>query len=400
VQVGGTREGNAVTILSYGLIVMTVTHVLTHAFGGIHTAIFSVLRDEFRLTLQQLGVLAAVPPLCQALFAIPTGVLADRIGAKKMIVLSFTIATLGAFLASQATSPLMFISAICLVYVNTTVYHPASYSYTTKLFTPKDLPKAIGIHGAGGTLGHALGPLVVSVLIGVLAFDWRQVYFVLAWPMIMGIVMTVFVKNEEVDEGDAADAVVQPDARDLRRLLTPSLVMFLVFSGIRMMAGSMISTFSVLYLQDVKLLSIADASLVASSRTLFGIVAAPLGGYMAAKFGEKRWLLHILALSYLLLSLSLIVPSVMGFILLFIASGFCNTLVMAARSSIMARLSPKQHRGLGYALYFLPGSVMGAVAPVLAGVVASSFGFDAIFYMSIGISVLGLIILKVYVNVE
>jgi len=379
---------------------MTVTHVLTHAFGGIHTAIFSVLRDEFRLTLQQLGVLAAVPPLCQALFAIPTGVLADRIGAKKMIVLSFTIATLGAFLASQATSPLMFISAICLVYVNTTVYHPASYSYTTKLFTPKDLPKAIGIHGAGGTLGHALGPLVVSVLIGVLAFDWRQVYFVLAWPMIMGIVMTVFVKNEEVDEGDAADAVVQPDARDLRRLLTPSLVMFLVFSGIRMMAGSMISTFSVLYLQDVKLLSIADASLVASSRTLFGIVAAPLGGYMAAKFGEKRWLLHILALSYLLLSLSLIVPSVMGFILLFIASGFCNTLVMAARSSIMARLSPKQHRGLGYALYFLPGSVMGAVAPVLAGVVASSFGFDAIFYMSIGISVLGLIILKVYVNVE
>ncbi len=379
---------------------MTVTHVLTHAFGGIHTAIFSVLREEFSLTLQQLGVIAAVPPLCQALFAIPTGLLADRIGAKKMIVLSFTIATLGAFLASQATSPFMFISAICLVYVNTTVYHPASYSYTTKLFTPKDLPKAIGIHGAGGTLGHALGPLVVSVLIGFLAFEWRQVYFVLAWPMIMGIVMTVFVKNEEEDEGDAVDAVVQPDARDLRRLLTPSLVMFLVFSGIRMMAGSMISTFSVLYLQDVKQLSIADASLVASSRTLFGIAAAPLGGYMAAKFGEKRWLLHILALSYLLLSLSLIVPSVMGFILLFIASGFCNTLVMAARSSIMARLSPKRHRGLGYALYFLPGSVMGAAAPVLAGVVASAFGFDAIFYMSIGISVIGLIILKVYVNVE
>jgi hypothetical protein len=41
----------------------------------------------------------------------------------------------------------------------------------------------------------------------------------------------------------------------------------------------------------------------------------------------------------------------MGFILLYIASGFCNTLVMANRSSIIVRLSPKRHRGLGYALY-------------------------------------------------
>jgi hypothetical protein len=43
---------------------------------------------------------------------------------------------------------------------------------------------------------------------------------------------------------------------------------------------------------------------------------------------------------------------------------------------------------------------MGAVAPVLAGAVASSFGFDAIFYLSIGISFLGLAILKVYVDVD
>jgi MFS family permease len=149
--------------------------------------------------LQQLGIIAAIPPLCQALLAIPTGLLSDRIGSKKMIVISFAVATLGALLASQAVNPLMFIIAICLVYANTTIYHPASYNYTTKLFTSKDLPKAMGIHGAGGTLGHALGPLLVSILIGLLAFEWRQVYFLLAWPMIMGIAMTIFIKKEDTD---------------------------------------------------------------------------------------------------------------------------------------------------------------------------------------------------------
>jgi len=42
-----SKGGKATTIFSYGLLVMTLTHVLTHVFGGIHTAVFSVLRDEF-----------------------------------------------------------------------------------------------------------------------------------------------------------------------------------------------------------------------------------------------------------------------------------------------------------------------------------------------------------------
>lgn len=395
-----SKGGKAATIFSYGLLVMTLTHVLTHVFGGIHTAVFSVLRDEFGLTLQQLGIIAAIPPLCQAILAIPTGLLSDRIGSKKMIIISFAVATLGAFLASQAVNPLMFIVAICLVYVNTTIYHPASYSYTTKLFTSKNLSKALGIHGAGGTLGHALGPLVVSIFIGLLAFEWRQVYFFLAWPMLLGIASTVFIKKVDENPVDGEKAMVKAGASDQGSLLTSNLVMFLVFSGLRMMAGSMITTFIVLYLQDVKQMSIALASLVASSRMLLGFLAAPLGGYMAARVGEKRWLLRILAFSYLFLGLSIVVPNAMWFTGMYAASGFCNTLVMAARSSIMAKLSPRRHRGLGYALYFLPGSLMGAVAPVLAGVVASSFGFDAIFYVSIAISVLGLAILKFYVDVD
>jgi MFS family permease len=380
---------------------MTVTHVLTHAFGGIHTAIFSILRDEFTLTLQQLGVIAAIPPLCQALLAIPTGLLSDRVGAKKMVILSFTIAVVGAVLASQAANPLVFIVAISLVYVNTTIYHPASYSYTTKLYASRDRPKALGLHGAGGTLGHALGPLSVSLLIGMLAFQWRQVYFVLAIPMLLGIGLVFFVKDETADDFPSTTPVERDGQHPgASSLLTTNLVMFLVFSGLRMMASSMISTFVVLYLQDVRQLSITLASLVSSGRTLLGFLAAPLGGYMAARYGEKRWLLGVLTLSYLLLGLSAASPGVVGFVVLYIASGFCNTLVMAARSSIMAKLSPRHRRGLGYALYFLPGSVMGAVAPVLAGFLAASFGFDAIFFVSLGISVLALGLLKFSVHVE
>ncbi|MCW4041949.1 MAG: MFS transporter [Candidatus Bathyarchaeota archaeon] len=393
------RDITPISLLSYTLLIMTVTHVLTHAFQGIHTSIFSLLREEFDISLTQLGIIAAIPPLCQALLAIPTGLLSDRIGAKKMLIASFLVATIGAILASQTINLFTFIIAISLVYVNTTIYHPASYSYTTNLFRPSDRSKALGIHGAGGTLGHGLGPLTVSLVIGVLGLAWRNVYLLLTGPMFAALAMVLTLKETKTTFDDESRPSVNMDSSP-DRFLTSNLVMFLVFSGLRMMAGSMISTFLVLYLQDVRQLSIAVASFVSSSRTLLGFVAAPLGGYLAARYGEKRWLFNLLVVSYVLLSIALVQPEVTGFIAFYIASGFCGTLVMAARSSIMAQLTPRRRRGLGYALYFLPGSIMGAVAPIVAGYVAASFGFNAVFMISLMISAIALIILKLAVHIK
>lgn len=393
------KSKKAMSILSYGLIVMTVTHTLTHVFGGIHPAIFSILREEFSLSLRQLGIIAAIPPLLQALLSIPMGLLSDKIGSKKMVMLSLVVAILGAVLASQTTSPLMFIVAISLVYLNTTIYHPASYSFTSRLFTDRNRPKALGLHGAGGTLGHAIGPLSVSILIGLLALEWRQVYLLLAAPLLIGIIMVFFLKEEALENGGEEDPVVEVTT-DVRSILSFSMVMFLAYSALRMMGGSMISNFIVLYLQDVKHVDLAAASFIASGTMLLGFIAAPIGGFMAARFGEKKWILASFSLGSLLLAASIFSRNVTIFAILYVGYGFCNTLGMAARSSIMAMLSPSGQRGLGYALFFLPGSIMGAVAPVIAGFVAENYGFTTIFYISLGIYVVALGILKFMVRID
>jgi FSR family fosmidomycin resistance protein-like MFS transporter len=172
----------SVGILSYGLMVMTVTHTLTHVFQRIHLALFPIIKKEFNLSLQQLGIIAALPFLCQALLGIPTGLLSDRFGSKRMIVASFALAILGSLIASFTLTPEMLTVAVCLVYINTVIYHPASYSFTTRMFGPRDRSRALGIHGAGGTLGMALGPISVSILMGVFALGWRQVYLFWAPP--------------------------------------------------------------------------------------------------------------------------------------------------------------------------------------------------------------------------
>ncbi len=382
-------------ILSYGLLVMAVSHTLTHVFGGIHTAIFSELRDEFDLSLQELGLIAAIPSLASAILAIPVGLLSDRFGTKKMLLVSFGFAAVGAVLAGTASTPLMLIVAVSLIYINVSIYHPASYAATTKMFKPEDRAKALGIHGAGGTLGHAMGPLSVSLLMGLLAWQWRQVYLFLAAPMIIGIIMVLRLPDDKVERVEKKE-----EKGTGEKFLTRALLMFLAYQATRMIATSMIGTFLVLYLQDVRGMSLTVATFIQSTNTLSGLIAAPIGGYLASRFGEKRWLQASLLGAFSVLAVAFQVPNNTLFMALYVLYGFGNTLGMASRSAIMAKLTPSKQRGLGYALFFLPGSIIGAITPVVAGYVADLMGFQTIFNVAVVVNFVALGILKFAVKVD
>ena len=382
-------------ILSYGLLVMAVSHTLTHVFGGIHTAIFSELRDEFDLNLQQLGLIASIPSLASAVLAIPVGLLSDRFGSKKMLLVSFGFAAVGAVLAGTASTTLMLIVAVSLIYINVSVYHPASYAATTKMFRPEDRAKALGLHGAGGTLGHAMGPLSVSLLVGMLGWQWRQVYLFLAAPMIVGIIMVLRLPDDKVEKTER-----RQDKGDGEKFLTRNLVMFLAYQATRMIATSMIGTFLVLYLQDVRGMSLTLATFITSTNTLTGLIAAPLGGYLAARFGEKKWLQTSLLGAFTVLAIAFQMPNNTLFMALYVLYGFGNTLGMAGRSAIMAKLTPSKQRGLGYSLFFLPGSIIGAVTPVAAGYVADMMRFQTIFNFAVAVNFVALGILRFAVKVD
>jgi FSR family fosmidomycin resistance protein-like MFS transporter len=387
------------SILSYGLLVMTVTHTLTHAFGQMHTTLFPVLREEFSLSFQQLGLIAAIPPLCQSLLAIPTGLLSDRFGSKKMIIVSMIVACAGSLLASATRSPLMFIVAVSLLYINTTIYHPASYSFTTRLFQLRDRSKALGIHGAGGTFGMSIGPLSLAILMGFFAFGWRQVYLFWFVPLLIGILAVFLIRSEPRD-----DVEVRPDPNtpqvQATKLLTTSLALFLVFGGIRMVAGGMTNSFLSVYLVGSRGWDQTFTFTIIGSSSLMGIVAAPIGGFLADRFGEKRWILMVLAVSYMCFGLAFAVPGTLPFVFMYLSHGFFNFLAMAANSALVAKLSPGRQRGLGYALFFLPGSIMGAVAPMIAAYIAEAFSLYSVFITSLAAYVVGLLVLHFGVKVD
>lgn len=396
---GEPKKGEYRDLLSYGLIVMTLTHTLTHAFQQMHTTLYPILKVEFALSNQQIGLISSIPSLAAAILTIPAGLATDRLGTKKVILFSSVIAAAGALTAGFAQNPWMFILAISLLYINTSFYHPASYSFTSFLFEPKDRSKALGIHGAGGTLGMALGPISISVLVGLFALGWRQVYLAWVVPLVISVFMVYFIKYIPTD-----DVVVKPSGSkpvsQAEKLFSTSLIMFLVYGALRTVAANMTVTFLNIWLVETRGLDVALASLVFGASNLMGIVAAPVGGVFAAKYGEKRWIAYTLAVAYASFALAFLVPGNWSFAAFYMGYGFFHLLGMGANSAISAKLSPSRQRGLGFALYFLPGSIVGAFAPLIAAYIADTFGVFNVFMVSVGVFALTWIMFQFGVKID
>jgi MFS family permease len=305
----------------------------------------------------------------------------------------------GAFLGSISVDPWMYIVATTLLTLNSTIYHPAAQSYTTSNTRPRDRARALGIWNGGGTFGMSLGPLSISILMGVLAFQWRQVYQLWVLPILVGLVALFFLKDStEVTRGEASDEETEPGAATT--LLSKSMIMFLTSSGIRRFGGSLTAGFLTIWLVENQGWTLANLGVMFGISSLLGIVASPLGGELASRFGEKRWAVIALFVSYTCFVLAVTLKGFWPFMFFYLAQRFFGILGMPAGIAITAKLSPPRQRGMGFALSTLPGSLVGSVAPIVAAFIADSYGLYPIFIVAAVIYYVGLGVFQFGVKID
>jgi MFS family permease len=136
------------------------------------------------------------------------------------------------------------------------------------------------------------------------------------------------------------------------------------------------------------------------SSSLLGMIASPIGGMIAVKMGEKRLSILSLGAGYICLLAAFLKKGVWLFMGLYLAYRFFGILAMPAMAAITANLSPPKQMGMGYALSFMPSSVVGVVAPMIAGYLADPYGYFPTFMSSIVILYMGLGILQLGVRIR
>ena len=122
------------------------------------------------------------------------GVIGDRIGRKRMLMIGMTMFGLASLLCSYAQTPDQLIWARAVMGLGGAAVMPQTLSIITYVFEPRERPRAIGIWAGAVGVAIAIGPIVGGLLLD--SFWWGSVFLINVPLTAVGVVAIFFLVPE------------------------------------------------------------------------------------------------------------------------------------------------------------------------------------------------------------
>ncbi|MDO4260907.1 MAG: MFS transporter [Eubacteriales bacterium] len=212
-------------------------------------AVPSMIYEKFSLTDTQFSSIMTSPMVPAIFLSIVLGVLADRFGIKKTVMVCYAVSTLGFVLRVFAGSYGMMFAAMMMTGVGCTVLNGNLSKIVSSLYPAEKIGKVVGILMAGST-----GSMAVAY--GTTAFypSLEAAFWVTA---VAAVILSVFwlVLVREKDFGGASQSAAETvPVREALKVSVRSGNVWLMGLALLMLLGgaTVISNFQVAYLTSVK----------------------------------------------------------------------------------------------------------------------------------------------------
>ena len=375
---------------------LAATVVLGHAIKHIYNSgLQSILLPEIKLGLglnaTQLGSLAFSRQATGWVSTVGAGYLGDRFANRASLMLGASLTLMGVsyFLAGSAPTYWLMFLAMLLVGVGPSLYHPPAIGALSRRF-PDKRGFAISLHGTGGSVGEVLGPLVTA---GALAFlMWRDVLRVSVLPAILAA-FVIWAMMRSVPGEVPGSSSARSYLSSLTALLKKRTLLLLVaVTALRSMGQSSVQVFLPVYLREDLDFSVARVAVYLALAQVVGVVAQPAMGFLSDKYGRKRVLIPAMAALGLLFLALAGAGSELRLLLTILALGAflysLHTIFIAAAMDIAGGEIQSTVVSLIYGASFL-----GTVSPIIAGVIADSYGTSSAFLYGGAVTLVATVVL-------
>ena len=155
------------------------------------------LSSKLGATTADLQWIAAAYTLALGGLLLPGGVLGDRFGRKRLLLVGLVVFGVASVVASQVTTAGSLIGMRALMGVGAALILPLSLSILPSMFTEQERPRAISAAAAGAFLGLPLGPLLAGWLLT--HYAWGSVFLINAPVVVIALLGVWFLVPESKD---------------------------------------------------------------------------------------------------------------------------------------------------------------------------------------------------------
>ncbi len=334
--------------------------------------ILPVLVGELSLTHAQGGMLETAYLIGYILVKIPAGVIANRIGIKRTLVIGMVGYALSTALNFIAAGFIHLFTLRFLLGLFQGIHLPLANTLLSERFGERQ-GKAIGFHESGPNVGNSIAyPLTVFIAS---TSGWRWAFLLLSLPAFALAGATVLILKEEKRPKITGITVNHqrdhPKLRSFLRLLAPLAVAHAIYN----LCLRTLLIFSPSFLVEFRGMNLGKAGLIAMLMPAAGFFAKVSSGFIAEKFGRRNSICGATALSGLfILSLTYVSGDYalpINFVLLGLTLySFSPTIYASVTSGL-----PTQLKSLGLGTVTMVGNIFGAFSTFFIGYLIDTQGY-------------------------
>jgi MFS transporter, FSR family, fosmidomycin resistance protein len=346
-------------------------HALHDGYTDLIYVMLPIWQKEFGLGYAELGLLRGLFSGTMAAFQIPSGLIAERLGTAPMLALGTALAGTGYCLAGASAGFGLLVVALFIGGLGASVQHPLASSLMARAFSGPRSMKALGTYNFAGDIGKMTIPAATSLLLVVMS--WRP-----ALALLGGLGLLAAVAILVLTPRYGADAASPPAQRDglgsapgarHRRFAFPVLLSIGMLDSATRMGFLLFLPFAL----TAKGASVPVVGLAltlvfaggAAGKLVCAFVGARIGAIATVWLTEGLTALGIAALLPLGLEAALLLLPVIGAAL----NGTSSVLYGSVPDVV--RL---ERRARAFSVFYTGTIGLGALAPVLYGVLGDAIG--------------------------
>ncbi|ACU71156.1 drug resistance transporter, EmrB/QacA subfamily [Catenulispora acidiphila DSM 44928] len=152
------------------------------------------LSTSLKASTSQLQWFANSYNLAMAIALLPGGLLGDRFGRKRMLVIALTAFGIASAFCAFSSNAGELIAWRAVLGIGAALLIPLSMSVLTVLFTPEERPRAMGIWATANMLGIPLGPILGGWLLD--HYWWGSVFLINLPVVVIALLAVVWLVPE------------------------------------------------------------------------------------------------------------------------------------------------------------------------------------------------------------
>lgn len=345
-----------------------------HLYVGIITVVLPVIATALGMNMAQAGFLVSTRSLAAGLSNVPSGLLADLINRRSLLLgLSLILLGVSSLLMSFAVNYWVLLAFMVLGAVGAGSFHPQSLTILSAAYRERRA-FALGVHDSSGNLGEVVAPLTIGTVLTFI--DWRSTLQVWAVPgLAVGLLYALFCSEIRAPESVSRATFKRALWHDV--VANRAVFALFLISVFRAMGQTSLLAFLPLYLTLGLKLPVGAMGFYISLLFFFAGIAPSLSGYLSDRIGRAPLMIWGSALSAASIA---VLPSLAQGIALGVGCAAVGTLLWALRPVIFAaamEAAPAEMGGSLVGFIYTGNMGLSFIAPIVAGFVADAYGLAA-----------------------